>query len=234
LLQNNHGVEGELVGDQGKRNVLRVFEAVTYQQRVRVAFAQTAHSQKEFRFGTCLQTEPEGRTEFDDVLYHESVLVAFHWVNSLVMGAVTLRLDCVIKRRLQALQAVLENVREADNEGKLKAEAADRFRIGGLLDNLQQIDLLVRQGGRPVGAHGDVPGCVDGKVGAAPSVDVIESGGEGRRPMASVVVCRRQRNVGKGDRRRKRDVTGKCIAGRWCSIHATSQGRHLLWRRRSK
>ncbi|WVZ18883.1 hypothetical protein V8G54_006205 [Vigna mungo] len=143
------------------------------------------------------------------------------------MRTVTLGLDCIIKRRLEALQAVLENVRETDNEGKLKAKAPYRFGIGGLLHNLQQIDLLVRQGGGPVGAHRDVPGCVDGKVGTAPSVDVVESGGEGRRPMAGVVVCRRQRNVGKGDRRRKRDVTGKCIAGRCCSIHATSQGRHL-------
>lgn len=84
-----------------------------------------------------------------------------------------------MERRVKGLQPVLENVGEANNEGKLKTETGTRFGTGGFLHDLQQIKVLVGT----VGAYGDVAGGVDGEVRIAPAVDVVEGGGKRGGPV---------------------------------------------------
>src|ERR1044072_6790507 len=85
LLQNNDGIESQLPGSEGEGNVLSILEAVADDEGFAITFAQSAHEHEKVRLGARLEAESERRTESDNVLHHEPVLVAFHRVNPLVV-----------------------------------------------------------------------------------------------------------------------------------------------------
>lgn len=76
--------------------------------------------------------------------------------------------------------------------------------------------MLVRHGVGAVGADGDVAGGVGGEIGSAPSVDSVEGGGEGGRPVDGGVWRRGDEDAGA--------VDGEGVNG---SIKE-SESRHLL------
>ncbi|KAM1349145.1 hypothetical protein PS2_003271 [Malus domestica] len=98
----------------------------------------------ELRLRPDFQSEPERRSKLDNVLHDEPVLVAFHRVHALVVGAVVVGPDCQIEGVLERLSLFLSTSGRRSMSGSCNPSPQSGFGSKKPLHDLQQIDLLVR------------------------------------------------------------------------------------------
>ncbi|MNM75965.1 hypothetical protein D3C81_877680 [compost metagenome] len=114
----------------------------------------------------------------DDVLHHRFLLVDLDRVQRGVLALVLQTRDVGIERARQLAYAVLQNVRETDQQRQRKAALTQ------LVDLLEEVD---RRALGPIGAHFDAPGFIDGEITSAPMADTINTAAVGHGPLATIV-----------------------------------------------
>uniref|UniRef100_A0A7C9DNR2 Uncharacterized protein n=1 Tax=Opuntia streptacantha TaxID=393608 RepID=A0A7C9DNR2_OPUST len=235
-FKHNHSVERQLTSNNSKRDILSILETIAHKQGIWVALAKATHSKQELRLRPSLKPEPERVPDPDDILHNKAVLVAFDRVHALVVRPIPVRLDGVFKGSLERFKPVLEDVRKSDDEGEVKTQPARGFRIGHLLDDLQEVNLLVGQSGITKRLDRDVAGGIDGKVRWAPAVNSVESSRKGGRPMeVSGGGDGRRRYAGKGaSRREKRRIGGDSEARRATAENNSGDSRSIDRTRHSR
>ena len=164
ILHHRHDPAAELGRQRHRLDVAVVLEAVADDQPVGVVLGQ-AHHHQQLRLGADLKAEPERGTAAVDLLDDQPLLVHLDREHGRVAAAIVVLRDRLGEGVVQALQAVGDDVGEADHDR--------RRQVAGLqaLDDVEQVDLaadlLVR-------ADCHVAGLVDPEVAAAPGIDLVQ------------------------------------------------------------
>jgi hypothetical protein len=191
LLDDQDHRPAEARGEQRHLDVLLVLVAVADDQRVGVL--EHRHHRQQLRLRAHLEAEVEGLAVLHQVLDDEALLVDLDRIDAAVDALVAVLADGVLEGLVELDDARLEDLGEADQEGKTDPPLAQ------LVDQAFEVD---RRRPGPAGVHDEVAQVVDGEVVVPPAGDVVEVGGVGGGPA-----------LGKGFRRghRRRGT----LARRW-------------------
>ena len=173
LLHHQDHVPAELRGEQGGLDVLLVLVAVADDQPLLVL--QHRHHGEQLRLRARLEPEVVGAAVLHQPLDQIAVLVDLDRVDAAVAPLVAVLGDGAGERLVELDHAGLDDLREADQQRQADPPLAH------LVHELLQIDRR-----RPLPARVDhhAAGVVDGEIVVAPTPDVVEVEGVGRRPAA--------------------------------------------------
>src|SRR5690349_17765209 len=143
---------------------VRVLVAVADDQAVRIGLE--GESGKQLRLAANFQSKIVGLAGVEDFLHHLAKLIDFDWEDAAVASLIVEFGDGVAKGLVDGLDAMPENVLEADEQRQFEPACP------GLFDDIVQIH---RGAGFLLGRGNDVPGFVDVEIFRAPAVDVVKT-----------------------------------------------------------
>ena len=128
LLHHRYDVAADLLGQHNHFDVLVVLEPVADDGRLVVGNGEDG---KELRLGAGLQAVSIGPAELEDLLHDLTLLIDLNGINTTVVALVAMVLHGLLEGGVDVAKAVLQNVREANEDGR--GDAAEHQRIGQLL-----------------------------------------------------------------------------------------------------
>ena len=164
LLNHHNHFLPQLDAHERHADEKRVLVAVANNQAARLVLQRQPGEQ--LRLAPDFQAELVRLARVQNFLHHFAQLVDFDWKNAAVRVLIIELGDGGGEGLVDRLDAVAQNILEADQHRKLQAPPL------GLLDHVRQIHhrAIFAQG------HGDdVPGLIDVEVLRAPTIDVVKS-----------------------------------------------------------
>lgn len=153
----------DLFADERQANIFPVFVAVTDDHRA--GHAGMGEYRHQFRFGTGLQAQ--GLAGVDQRFDNAAVLVDLNWVNQKIAALVAKGIARPLKNGVNGAQAVLQDLREAEQRRQTLA-----FGLA-LFYQFHQID--ARLGKVRIRANADMTQLIDVVVVIAPVRDIVGS-----------------------------------------------------------
>ncbi len=175
-LDDGDDVAAELPRQHRALDVLVVLEAVADDGALALA-ARQGERREQLGLAAHLEAEAEAGAVAVDLVDDVALLVDLDGKDGVVAAAVAVLADGVLEGLVDLLQAVLEQVGEAQQQRRREAAGVQA------VHDLEQVGLRARVLAR---AHGDVPALVDAEVALAPVVDAVEEAGGVERPLVAV------------------------------------------------
>ncbi len=166
LLDHDDNGLAELAAEQSDADESAVLVAVADDEALGVLVHRERGDQ--FRFAAGFESEMKFLAGFDDLFDHFPQLVDLDRKNSAVMVLVTEFRHRVLKRAVDRLDAVTQQVLKPDDEREPEAAIA---RLVYDFENIDRAAFFLK------GAHLDIAGAVDREVAGAPAIDVVSGNG---------------------------------------------------------
>src|SRR5689334_13046235 len=131
FLDHRNHASANLFSQHDHFDVLIIFEAVTNDGRVIVGDGE---HRKKLRFRTGLKPEMINPAKIEHFFYYLALLVHLNGVNAAVIGLISVLANRNIERLIHLAQAVLENVRESDQDRQRDTTPLER------VDKLLQVN----------------------------------------------------------------------------------------------
>lgn len=174
FLDDDEHIVAKLLTHQRQANELTVLVAIADDG---AALRRQRQHCQQLGFGAGFQADGNV-LRGDDVFHHRFLLVDLDRVQRGVLALVFQARDVGVEGTGQLAHTVLQNVREAYQQGQRQPALAQ------FVDLFEQVD---RSALRAVGAYFDAPGFIDGEIASAPMADTINTAAVGHGPLATIV-----------------------------------------------
>ena len=175
LFDHYHRLASQASRQDCGLDVEPILVAVADQQGLGVV--QQRERDQQLCFAARLKPEVPALAAAHQLLHDVALLVALHWKDALIPAGVAVLRDSALKGGVEPLQAVFEDVVEANQQRQSQVAA---FQLRHQIHQIQAAAAI------PLGLNADVSAPIDGEVRIAPAVKAIQRGTVLNRPVFAV------------------------------------------------